>query len=295
MAVTRNAVPQAGGIDVGDGVFIYHQHYRRHQDHPRQHQGRPRDGEASPQELCVVLVHSLALDHGFWRLVAPAVAERASVVCVDLRGHGQSSKPPGPYSIELFALDVKKVVQGLGYRKALVAGASLGGCVALQFGIDHPELTAALALIDTTSWYGPDAPGNWRQRAEKARADGLASMVQFQASRWFSEPFRKAHPERVQQCMATFLANDVAAYGETCRALGAFNASDRLARVTAPTAIVVGADDYAAPVEMSQAMHASIPGSTLTVIPGACHLTPVETPEVIVETLGRLLDRIEAG
>jgi len=277
MAAADSTGVTTGKVAVGDGTLIHYQHYR----------------QASSSQ-CVVLVHSLALNHRFWRLVAPAIAAKAHVVCVDVRGHGQSGKPPGPSSIELFAQDVKEVLQALGYRKAVVAGASLGGCVALQFAIDHPEMTAALGLVDTTSWYGPTAPEDWSKRAQKAKTDGLDSMVQFQASRWFSEQFRTDQPELLQQCVDTFLANDVEAYGEACRALGGFNASTRAAQVNAPTAVVVGANDYAAPVAMSQYLHESIQGSTLTIIPEACHLTPIETPDVIVNTLERLLEGLDA-
>lgn len=264
-------------VPVGDGTLIHYQRYRH-------------AGEGLP----VVLVHSLALDHRFWRLVAPALANKTEVICVDVRGHGQSGKPPGPYSIELFAHDIKELLQALGHQQAVVAGASLGGCVALEFAIGHPEMTAGLGLIDTTAWYGPTAPDDWSKRADKARSDGLDSMVQFQATRWFSEKFRADHPDEVRQCVETFLANDVRAYGEACRALGGFNASAQAAQVGVPTAIVVGADDYAAPVAMSRQLHEAIRGSTLTVIPDACHLTPVETPRVIITTLERLLDDAQA-
>src|SRR5690606_1865450 len=160
--------------------------------------------------------------------VAPAIADIAPVVSVDLRGHGQSSKSPGPYTVAMFAQDAQQVVQDLGYPRVVVAGASLGGCVALQFGLDYPEQTAALGLIDTTAWYGATAPQDWQVRAEKAQSEGLASMVQFQASRWFSPQFRGDHPNEVAQCVSTFLANDVDAYSATCHALGGFNASTRL-------------------------------------------------------------------
>lgn len=274
MSTPPDLRPERGEIPVEDGSLIHYQHYRR-----------------VPGDTCVVLLHSLAMDHDFWRLVAPALAARAPVVCLDVRGHGQSSKPEGPYSMALFARDVRQVVLALGYRKALVAGASMGGCISLQFALDHPDMTAALALIDTTSWYGPTAPEDWEGRGRKAREEGFSSMVPFQASRWFSDAFRAARPELVEQCMAVFLANDVDAYHETCRAMGAFDAHEQLSRVAAPTAVIVGAEDYAAPVAMSQYLHESIAGSTLTVIPAARHLTPLETPEIIIEALEGLLGR----
>lgn len=275
MTMARDLGPEFGDIAVGKGNVVHYQHYKH-----------------VPGDTCIVLVHSLAMDHDFWHLVAPVLASKVPVICVDVRGHGQSSKPKGPYSIALFAEDVKAVVQGLGYRKAIIGGASMGGCISLQFAIDHPDMTAALALIDTTSWYGPTAPEDWEKRGKKALVEGFSSMVQFQTTRWFSDQFRVDHPKLVQKCVDTFLANDVDAYHETCRAMGSFNMHEQVAAMTVPTAIVVGSEDYAAPVEMSQHMHDSIEGSTLTVIPAARHLTPLEVPEVIIDTLEGLLDRI---
>lgn len=275
MSITNQVSPEVNKIDVTDGACINYQHYSQ-----------------VSGGTCVVLLHSLAMDHGFWHLVAPRIASKAPVVCLDVRGHGDSDKPAGPYSIELFARDVKDVVRKLGYSKVVIAGASMGGCISLRFAIDYPELTAGLALIDTTSWYGPTAPDDWEKRGQKAYTDGFSSMVDFQVTRWFSDQFRAKHPDLVKECVDVFLKNDVDAYRETCRAMGAFNAHDEAASVNVPTAIVVGSEDYAAPVAMSEHMHNTISGSTLQIIEGARHLTPLESPEVIIETLERLLDRV---
>jgi 3-oxoadipate enol-lactonase len=73
--------------------------------------------------------------------------------------------------------------------------------------------------------------------------------------------------------------------------LGAFDGRNLLEGLRMPTSIVVGEEDYATPRAMAEAMHGSIAGSTLTVIPGVRHLTPIECPELIADELGRLLDR----
>jgi 3-oxoadipate enol-lactonase len=73
--------------------------------------------------------------------------------------------------------------------------------------------------------------------------------------------------------------------------LGAFDGRNLIEGLRMPTSIVVGEEDYATPRAMAEAMHGSIAGSTLTVIPGVRHLTPIECPELIAGELGRLLDR----
>ena len=96
----------------------------------------------------------------------------------------------------------------------------MGGCVAQAFAGLNLSRVNALGLIDTTAWYGADAPKNWRERAAVARSKGLAGMVEFQVTRWFSDRFRIAHPELVKEMTDVFLANDVECYAATCIMLG---------------------------------------------------------------------------
>ncbi|BDC43897.1 alpha/beta fold hydrolase [Paraburkholderia terrae] len=241
----------------------------------------------------VLLVHSLGMDHDFWRPVVASLAQRALVMTVDARGHGASDKPRGPYRVEQMAQDMHDVVSAFRFDNVLVAGASMGGCVALQFAATWPRLTRAVGLIDTTAWYGEAAPQNWEQRAVKAEQGGLGPLVDFQTTRWFSDAFRAAHPNIVQRCVDTFLRNDVHAFASTCRMLGAFDGRALLSNVRAPCAVIVGEEDYAAPPDMSRALHAGIERSTLTVIPGARHLTPLETPDIVIAELDKLLDATE--
>src|ERR1019366_2958934 len=99
-------------------------------------------------------------------------------------------------------------------------GCAMGGCVAQAFGGLYPARVMALGLIDTTAWYGAEAPQQWRERAAGVRKNGLAGMVDFQVSRWFGDKFRVEHPDLAQAAANVFLANDVEAYPPTCVLLG---------------------------------------------------------------------------
>jgi 3-oxoadipate enol-lactonase len=240
-----------------------------------------------------VLVHSLATNGAFWDRVAAPLLDAGDILLVDCRGHGASGKPAGPYTVELFADDLADVMAVTGWSKAVVAGASMGGCVALAFAAAYPERLAGLGLIDTTAWYGDAAPAQWEERAEKALEGGMQALVGFQKSRWVSEAFLAAHPEVVDAAVAVFLKNDVRAYVETCRMLGRADKRAALAHIKAPTAILVGSEDYATPVAMAEAMHSAIPGASLDVIPGVRHFTPLECPEVIAKILAEIARRAD--
>jgi 3-oxoadipate enol-lactonase len=243
----------------------------------------------------LALIHSLALGGAMWGEVATGLASAAEILVYDCRGHGASERRPGPYSVELFAEDLAAVFDACGWSSATVAGCSMGGCVAQAFAAGYPRRVRGLALIDTTAWYGPTAPKDWKARGARPAADGFASMVEFQLSRWFSDDFRHAHPEVAEQMTQIFLANTAECYQATCEMLGNADLRAALPAFRMPVSVIVGEEDYATPVAMAEYLHESIRNSTLNVIPGARHTTPVECPKEIAAFLGHLVGKSVAA
>jgi 3-oxoadipate enol-lactonase len=126
----------------------------------------------------IALIHSLAMDHTFWNAVTPALTDTTAVLVYDCRGHGRSDKPDGPYRVEAFADDLADLLDHVGWRSAVVAGASMGGCITLAFAAAYPQRAAGLGLFDTTAWY--DAPDKWEERAHTAETKGLEALLEFQ-------------------------------------------------------------------------------------------------------------------
>lgn len=241
-----------------------------------------------------VLVHSLAMDTSFWHRVLPYVQDYADVLLYDCRGHGRSDKPDGFHPVERHADDLCDLLDAVGWNKAVVAGASMGGCIALAFAAHYPQRVAGLGLFDTTAWYGADAPKQWEERGQKGVTEGMAALVPFQKSRWVTERFLAEHPDVIERAVAVFLANDPQAYLQTCRMLGAADMR-KLPQFDFDTRIVVGIEDYATPVAMAEAMRDLIPGATLTVFDNARHLTPLECPDRIGDELKLLLQGVKAN
>jgi haloacetate dehalogenase len=104
----------------------------------------------------LLLLHGYPETHRMWRKVAPALAEGFSVVCADLRGYGDSSKPEGTadhgnYSKRAMAQDMIEVMAALGHREFMIAGHDRGGRVAYRLALDHPAAVTRLALLDIVS------------------------------------------------------------------------------------------------------------------------------------------------
>jgi 3-oxoadipate enol-lactonase len=224
--------------------------------------------------------------------VVQQLEHEAEILTFDCRGHGHSPRSLGPYTTQLFARDAAELFNHLGWDRVVIAGCSMGGNVAQAFAGEYPERTAALGLIDTTAWYGADAAAKFKERADTARNKGLRSMIDFQLTRWFSDDFRARHPDVLDRTTATFVANDVECYAASCELLGAADSRALLGSFEMPTAVVVGEEDYATPVVMAQQLHAAIPQSTLSILPGARHLTPMEFPDRIAAELRGLFQRL---
>jgi 3-oxoadipate enol-lactonase len=245
-----------------------------------------------PRAPRVALIHSLALDRSVWDGVVARLKDEAAVLTFDCRGHGRSPRTPGAYTAQVFARDLAELLDHVGWDTSVVVGCSMGGNVAQAFAGEYPQRVSALGLIDTTAWYGADAAAKFKERAEIARTKGLRDMIDFQLTRWFSDGFRANHPEVLKRMTDIFVANDVDCYGASCELLGAADTRAQLGSFKMPTAIVVGEEDYATPVAMARQLHEAIPQSTLNIIAGARHLTPIEFPDRIAAELRGLLARV---
>jgi 3-oxoadipate enol-lactonase len=233
----------------------------------------------------IVLIHSLALDRSFWDGVVPLLTAHADVLTYDCRGHGKSSRVKMKYTPELFAGDLACLLDHVSWPRAVIAGCSMGGCVAQAFAGVLPERVEGLAIIDSTAWYGPSAPQDWRERAATAATKGLAALSAFQATRWVSDAFLKAHPDVISAHMDVFLANDVECYRATCEMLGDADLRQYQPALRMPTSVIVGEQDYATPVAMSEQIKQAVPQAALSVLANVRHLTPIECPDVIADKI----------
>jgi 3-oxoadipate enol-lactonase len=243
----------------------------------------------------VVLIHSLALDGSVWDGVAAELESTANVLAYDCRGHGASERKAGTFTVDLFAADLADLLDHVGWPNAIVVGCSMGGCVAQAFAASYPDRVRGLGLIDTTAWYGPNAPTEWRKRAETALSQGLSGLAEFQTTRWFSDVFREANPDVVQRTIDIFLANDLDCYAATCAMLGAADLRSHLPNFKMPVVVVVGEEDYATPVSAAEALQKAIPGASLTVLPKGRHLTPMECPKQVADQLRALIEHADAA
>ena len=278
--MSSSVTSSAGSITAPDGLSIAYTLHAVPQ--PDGLHARPR----------IALIHSLALDRSIWDGVVQRLTFHADVLTYDCRGHGKSARPKGKFTPELFAEDLANLLDQVNWPRVTLAGCSMGGCIAQAFAGMYPDRVQALALIDTTAWYGPTAPEDWRERAAIAAAKGFQGLSAFQATRWVSDAFREAHPEIIRPHLDVFLANDIDCYTATCEMLGDTDLRHYQSGIRMPTSVIVGEQDYATPVAMSEQIQRAVPNATLAVLPNIRHLTPIECPSVIAEKILALMERV---
>ena len=226
----------------------------------------------------VILAHAIGCDARMWEHLAARLAPGLRVVRIDARGHGRSPATPRPYSLEALAQDAVAVLDRLAIDKAHWVGLSMGGMIGQAFAIDHGVRLRRLVLANTTSSYGPEGRAMWHARAKAVAEGGLAAIRDMVEARYFSEGFRKGHPEAVSLAMERFLETPVEGYLGCCDAIAELDFTDQLPRIQSRTLVIAGGADAGTPPAMSEAIVAKIPGARLAVIPGAAHLSAAEKP-----------------
>jgi pimeloyl-ACP methyl ester carboxylesterase len=133
--------------------------------------------QSGPQPAPFVLVHGLASNARMWDGVACALTERGHpAITVDLRGHGRSSKPDGPYDMATVADDVTVVIRELGLDRPVVAGQSWGGNVVLELALREPSLVRGVVCVDG-GWLEPCASfPSWEACRETLAPPRLAGL-----------------------------------------------------------------------------------------------------------------------
>jgi 3-oxoadipate enol-lactonase len=237
----------------------------------------------------VVLVHAIGCDHRMWDHLAASLEGRHRVLRVDVRGHGRSPVPPRPYALEELADDVATTLDALMVERAHFVGLSLGGMIGQAFALRHGKRLGRLVIANSTSSYGPDGRKNWDARIRMVEEGGLEAIRDMVASRYFSDPFRAAHPEAVKAVMDRFVRTPREGYLACCEAIRELDFTAQLARVKAPTLVIAGELDAGTPPAMSEAIAHAIPGAHSVVLAHAAHLAAVEQPDAFDAQVARFL------
>jgi pimeloyl-ACP methyl ester carboxylesterase len=250
-------------------------------------------GSGSP----LVLVHGFACGLRMWDPQVAVFAARHRVVSYDVRGHGWSDAPGAPtdYSQDRSIADLRELLRHLGIGRAAIGGLSMGGNIALNFAIAHPEIVSALVVADTGA--GSDDPAGWRSTvlalAETLERQGLEAFADQAMALPLFARYAALGPEAarfIRSCLMTHRARGLL---HTLREVllkrpPIYALEPALRTLRVPTLLIVGEHD-APCLAVHRFMADTVPGAQHVVIPGAGHLTNLEATEVFNTALRTFL------
>ena len=227
----------------------------------------------------VMLSHSLASSMVMWNPQLESLESHFSVLRYDMRGHGDSDAPEGPYTLELLADDVIALLEALNFDTVHFVGLSIGGMIGQCLGLNHGDRLKSLTLCDTSAIMPDEAQPILQERIAAARENGMADQVDGTLERWFTPAYLKENSPEVEMIRQQIAATPLAGYIGCSEALRELNYLERLPAIKLPTLIMVGEEDPGTPVAASEAIHERIAGSQLVVLPAARHLSNIEQAE----------------
>jgi len=240
----------------------------------------------------VTLSQSLGCNLSMWDDQARALKGRYRVLRFDTRGHGQTSAPPGPYTLEQLAEDVHGLLIGLGIAETHFVGLSMGGMIGQLFALKYPEMVRSLVLCDTTSRFPADVWPVWEERIRTVTAKGMEGVVEPTLQRWLTAPFRERRPDVVTRVRTMLRTTPPQGYIGCCHAIPKIDVTDRLGAIRCPALVIVGEEDPGTPVEMARAIHAALSSAELVILRSASHLSNMEQPEGFNRVLLSFLDKV---
>jgi 3-oxoadipate enol-lactonase len=233
----------------------------------------------------IVWSHSLACNVRMWDPQIAAFKDRYRHLVYDMRGHGATSAPKGPYTLEMLADDVLAVTKSLNIQRAVFCGLSIGGMIGQTIALRGAGPFERMVLADTGHAQNADAIKQWEERIAIAESQGMKPLVTSTMERWFTAPFRDSVPaKKIAEIIA---ATPVAGYVGCGQAIMKLNTTARLKEIKLPVLAIAGEADGAA--AGTRYIGENVPGAKLVILKNASHIANVEQPEAFNRALTEFL------
>jgi YbgC/YbaW family acyl-CoA thioester hydrolase len=242
----------------------------------------------------LLLVHGFPLDRTLWKhQVATLSGWRR--IAPDLRGMGVSDAPEQGYSMSAYADDLVRLLDRLRVKKAVVAGLSMGGYIAFEIMRRHRDRVVGLILANTRADADTaEAKVSRDELAEVARRQGAAAVAERMIARLLGPTTQRTQPqlvEAVKEMIGRAPPQGLAGALQAMRDRP--DSTPLLSTIEVPTMVVVGEEDALISPQIARRMAEAIPSASITVIPGAGHLTPLEAPTALSRVVAEFLEAIK--
>ncbi len=242
----------------------------------------------------LLMSNSLGTDLAMWSPQMDALTTAFRVVRYDTRGHGRSSVPPGPYTLDQLGRDAIALLDHLGIARAHVCGLSMGGLTGMWLAIHAPDRVGRLVLANTGAKIG--GADFWNTRIDAIRSEAAASdsdrlparIVAAVIDRWFTARFQQLAPAHVEHVRAMLQTTAADGYIANSEAIRDADLRDALPSIDRPTLVVAGTHDPSTPPQLGRDIAATVPGAEYLELDSA-HLSNIEQAGAFSAALLRFL------
>ncbi|TCB50685.1 3-oxoadipate enol-lactonase [Acinetobacter sp. ANC 4779] len=224
----------------------------------------------------IIFSNSLGTNYGMWQPQINHFQNDFFVICYDTRGHGASSAPKGPYTLEQLGQDVVNLLDHLDIEKAVFCGISMGGLTGQWLAIHKAKHFNKVIVCNTAAKIGQEQA--WNERAALVREQGLQPIASTAAGRWFTEKFIQDNAAEVEKLQNGLAAGSAEGYASCCEALAKADLRKQLKDIAVPVLVVAGQQDPVTTVADGQFMVNQIKNSALFEI-NASHISNIECPD----------------
>ena len=246
--------------------------------------------ELEGQGDVLLFIHGLGSDSSDWNLQKKFFKNYFRVLTYDVRGHGKSYKSPGPYSVPLFANDLYALIQDLKIKKLHVCGISMGGWIAIQFTLNHPECVKTLCMVNSsTELVGKNFDLRFKiwQRSVLFKFLSMERIGKILAPKLFIKTFQKSLRSKF---IDKWAKNHKPSYLAAFQGAIGWTVTEKISTIDCPVHIIAGDQDYTS-VEEKKKTLSNLKNGTMEVIWDSRHATPIEHPYQFNEALHAFLKK----
>lgn len=240
----------------------------------------------APDAPVLILSNSLGASNVMWKRQLKALSQDFNVVTYDTRGHGQSVKTTGPYTVAQLGQDVLNLMDKLGISRAAFCGISMGGMIGQWLGVHASDRLAKLVLCNTAAKIGTSEA--WLTRAAQVRENGMGPIADTTPSRWFTQRYMDSGDTFITELLDGLRGTDAEGYAACCEALAHADFREQLQQIQTPTLVIGGQHDPVTTTDDAEVLAQGIPGAIVNNL-DASHLSNVEASDAFNEAVLRFL------
>jgi len=243
----------------------------------------------------IILIHGFPFNKASWQPQIDFLQQTKRVIAYDIRGFGNSTASNDEVSMEIFADDLIKLMDGLKIEKTIICGLSMGGYIVLNALHRFPERFEAAVLCDTQCVADSSEIKEKRQATIKQiECDGLSDFADTFVNSVLSKASTSSRKQLVEELKTTILSTPLKTITNTISSLAQRKEMrEHIKNISVPTLVLCGIEDMVTPVDQSSFLIKQIPNATLHSINGAGHLSNLEQPEIFNKHLGDFVSKIQ--